>query len=125
LIISDEVRNALLNAGAALVNGGDILFLEGATPRLTFALKPVAFAPAAAGTAALDVASPTMSAAAASSATVAVDNYQFRTSGGLVRFSGDVGALGSGAEFEMNHPDVEIGDIATITSYVLTMPAGS
>lgn len=125
MIISDEVRNALLNAGAALVNGGDIQFLEGPTARLTFALKPVAFAPAAAGTAALDVASPAMSATAASSAVVAIDNYQIRTSTGAVRMSGDVGAIGSGAEFEMNHPDVEVGDVATITSYVLTMPAGS
>lgn len=125
MIISDEVRNAIVNAAAALVNGGSMLYREGSTARLTFSLKATAFAAAAAGVAALDVATPTMSATAASTATVALDNYQLRTSGGLVRFSGDIGGLGSGAEIEMNHPDVVIGDIVTVDDYTLTQPSGA
>jgi hypothetical protein len=64
-----------------------------------------------------------MTATAASSATVALDNFEFRTSGGAVRLSGDIGALDSGAEIEMNHPDVVIGDIVEFEDYILTMPA--
>lgn len=125
MIISDEVRNAINDAAAALVNGGTMIFREGSTARLTFNLKTPAFGASAAGQAAMSVTSPTMSATAASNATVALDNYQIRTSGGAVRFSGDIGALGSGAEIEMNHPDVKLGDVVTVDSFVLTMPAGS
>lgn len=125
MIISEEVQNALLDAATALVNGGDMLFREGSTALLTFALKTPAFSTAALGAADLDVTAPTMSATASADATVAIDNYQIRTSGGAVRFSGDVGADGSGAEFEMNHPDVKLGDVVTIDGFSLTMPAGS
>lgn len=102
-----------------------MLFREGSTTRLTFSLKATAFAAAAAGDASLDVTSPTMSATAASSATAALDNYQIRTSGAAVRFSGDIGELGSGAEIEMNHPDVIIGDVVTVDEYTLSMPSGA
>ena len=125
MVISEEVQHAILNAAAALVNSGTMLFREGSTARLTFSLKSTAFAAAAGGEAALDVTSPTMSATAASSAAVALDNYQIRTSGAAVRFSGDIGEIGSGAEIEMNHPDVVIGDVVTVDDYTLSMPTGA
>lgn len=125
MIISEEVQNAILDAAAALVDGGTMLFREGSTARLTFDLKSPAFSAAASGQAALDVTSPTMSASAASNATVALDNYQLRTSGGAVRFSGDIGEVDSGAEFELNHPDVKLGDVVTVDSFTLSMPDGS
>lgn len=125
MLISDEVRNALLNAGTALVNGGDMLFRESTTTIFDFALKATAFGAAAAGNAALDVASPAMTATASASVVEALDNYQIRTNGGLVRMSGDIGELGSGAEIEINHVDAIIGDVCTIDEYILTMPAGA
>lgn len=125
MIISDEVRNAIVNAAAALVNGGTMLYREGSTARLTFALKTPAFGAAATGSADMDVTSPTMSATAASSAAVALDNYQILTSGAAVRYSGDIGGLGSGAEIEMNHTDVVIGDVVTVDDYTLTQPSGA
>jgi hypothetical protein len=125
MLISDEVRNAILNAAAALVNGGTMLFREATTARVTFTLKTPAFAAASAGDANLDVTSPTMSAAAASNAAVALDNYQIRTSGGAVRMSGDVGVTGSGAEIELNHVNVKTGDIVTVDDYTLSMPSGA
>lgn len=125
MIISEEVQNAILNAAAALLNGGTKVYREGSTTRATFTLKATAFSPAAAGSASLDVTDPTMSATAASSADVALDNYQLLTSGGEVRMSGDIGEIGSGAEIEMNHPDVIVGDVITVDDFVLTMPSGS
>lgn len=125
MIISDEVRNAIVDAAGALVNGGTMVFREGSTTRLTFSLKTPAFSAAASGSGALDVTSPTMSATAASSAASALDNYQIRTSGAAVRFSGDVGGIGSGADIEMNHPDVVIGDVVSMDDYTLTQPSGA
>lgn len=125
MLISEEVRNALLNAGTALLNGGDFLFREGTTTIFDFALKATAFAAASGGDAALDVTSPVMTATASASVAEALDNYQLRTSGGLVRMSGDIGEIDSGAEIEMNHVDAIIGDVCTVDSFVLTMPEGS
>ena len=125
MIISDEVCNALCDTAGALVNGGTMLFREGSNTRVTFSLKTPAFSPASAGDANMDVASPTMSATAASNAAVALDNYQIRTSGGAVRFSGDVGETGAGTEIEMNHVDVKTGDVVTVDEYTLSMPTGA
>lgn len=125
MVISTEVQNAMLNAAAALVNGGDMLFREGTSTLLTFSLKNPAFDSADGGSAELDVTSPTMSATATGSASTALDNYQIRTSGGSVRFSGTIGEVDSGADIEMNHPDVELGDVCTVVDYTLTMPSSS
>lgn len=123
MVIDDEVRNAAVDAAAARVNGGTKRYKEGSTTRLTFSLKSPAFLPASGGSAQLDVTSPTMSATAASSATTALDNYEICNSSGAVKFSGDIGAVDSGAEVEMNHPDVQVGDVATVDDFVITMPA--
>lgn len=125
MIISNEVRNAIVNAAAALVNSGSMLFREGSTTLLTFALKAQAFGGAAAGSANMDVTSPTMSAEATADAVDELDNYQIRTSGAAVRFSGSVGGIGSGAEIEVSHPDVVEGDQIIINVYTLTQPDGS
>jgi len=119
------IRNASVNGAAAALNGGSLLLREGTTTRLTFALKATAFLAASGGSALLDVASPDMTATAVSSATVALDNYQFRTSADALALSGDVGALESGAEIEMNHPNVVIGDVVDMVDYELTQPAAA
>ena len=117
--IDEGTENAMLDAAAARVNGGDCLFREGSTTLLTFSLKATAFAAAAGGEAQLDVADPAMSAAASADATVALDNYQFRSSLAEVRLSGDIGAIGSGAEIEMNHPDVKQNDVVDMLDFML------
>lgn len=125
MIATEEITNACINAAAALLNGGTKVYREGTTTRATFNLKATAFAAAAGGQAALDVESPTMSATVASNAVVGLDNYQFLTSLGAVRLSGDIGDLDSGADIEMNHRDVLVGDVITVDDFVLTMPTGS
>lgn len=125
MIISDEMRNLIVDAATAALNGGALVFREGSTTRMTFAIKSPAFGSADEGSAALDTTSPTMSATAASNAVEALDNYQFLTSGGAVRISGDIGDIDSGAEIEMNHRDVLVGDVATMDDYTLTMPSGA
>jgi hypothetical protein len=124
MLSATEILNASVNAAAALLNSGTLLIRENTTTILSFALKAQAFAAASGGAALLDVASPAMSATGSASAT-AVNNYQFRTSGAAVRLSGSVGLPDSGAEIEINHVDVQLGDIVDMIDFELSMPPGA
>lgn len=124
MVVTEEIQNAALDAALALLNGGDLLFREGGTTRVTFSLQNPAFAAASGGEADLDVSAP-MTASATSSATAELDNYQFRTSGGLVRMSGSISGLAGAGEFKMNHPNVELNDVVTVTGFTVSIPTGA
>lgn len=122
--VDDEIRNATVDAAAAILNGGSAVFLEDATPLLTFALKAQAFNAAAAGAALLDTADPLMTATATGDAAVALNTCEFRTALGAVKATLTVGAVGSGAEITMNHPNVIQNDVVDFDNFELSMPAG-
>lgn len=118
----ETMRNAALDGALALLNGGSLVFLEGPTVRVTFTLASPACAAASGAEAELDVSGP-LQGTAASSATVALDGYEFRTSLGVARATGGVGAIGSGEDIEINHPDVLINDVIQVSGYTFSMAA--
>ncbi|MEM8798867.1 MAG: hypothetical protein AAGF15_02175 [Pseudomonadota bacterium] len=50
--------------------------------------------------------------------------YRALDSNDVVRWQGDVGVTGSGAELELNNTSVSSGGTGSITSFIITMPDG-
>lgn len=105
---STEARNAKADAQCALVDGGTLRLRAGTTVLANITLQNPAFGSAASGVAEavggdgespIGVGNPLTGVGLPAAGTgTACDNAQYLTSGGQVRWEGDAGVAGSGAE---------------------------
>lgn len=128
--LATATRNAMVDAWAALANGGTIQVRTGAQPATaetaatgtllaTLAMTTPAFAPAANGSADID-ADPDLEATAVADGTAGWARV-LNSTGGTV-FDGSVGT--TAADFLINATEITTGGIVRLLSGSITQPAG-
>lgn len=121
--IDDTMRNAMLAAGAGLLNGGDLQILtSGGAVISTHALGNPAFAAPVSGVATANA----IGSATAAAGTAA--SYRLRTAGGVSRVTGDVSVIAAGAPAPANSLGlltltITAGMVIDIGSFTLSQPA--
>lgn len=115
--LDETTRNTVVDAVAALFNGGDIQFQEADDSEVcTHDFEATAFHDASSGQA-----SPVSIADDTSAAGGTIDHAVLRTSGGTSRIELTCGT--SGAEVNWSSLTITAGDTTQVSSLTMTMPA--
>ena len=127
--ISNAAASAAADAVVGALNGGTIEIRSGAAPAnadaadagvvlAVLALGNPAFGAAVNGVAAANA----VNIDPAANATGAAAHFRAKTAGGVTRLQGTVGAVGSGADMELNTVNIEAGVEVAIDGWNYTQP---
>jgi hypothetical protein len=117
ITLSTTARNAANNATTALVNGGNLVILQGATVLCTIPLSATAFGSSTNGAATANG----LPLSASASGTGTADSYRVENSSATSIWTGTVG-VGTG-DLQLTSLSINSGQTVTVTSWTHTQPA--
>ena len=119
MTLTEEARNAAVDAVVALFDSGDIQFQTAADNEVaTLPFAATAFGAAVSGTATANTITDDTSAAGGT-----IDHAVLRKSDNTEVIEVTCGLVGSGQDIELTSLSIGVGDTVSITSMTMTMPA--